>query len=71
LLESICDVGTARECASAPCTGQQLERGLAVAVFEILTREAMAVGCQQQLASRTGDERDRLGGIESSETAPL
>jgi membrane protein len=64
LLEGVCDVGTARKGSAAACIGQQLERRLAVTVFEILQWEAMAMDREQHLAARTGNECDCLRGIE-------
>ena len=49
LLQGVGDMSTTREPPSAPCAGEQLERCLAVAVFEVLTWKAMAVDCEQQL----------------------
>jgi hypothetical protein len=64
LLESVGDVSLAGEgCATTGAT-QQLKRGLAVAVFEILVGEPMAMGDKQQLAARSRDERNRLDGVE-------
>jgi membrane protein len=47
---------------------QQLERRLAVAVLEILTQEAVAVGAEQGLAPRAGDKRNRLGKIKAAKS---
>jgi hypothetical protein len=71
LLESIGDVGVAGERFPAPSPCQQLQRRLAVAVFEILAPEAVAVGGEQQLAARAGDERNRFEGIEHAEPSEL
>ena len=55
------------ERAAAPCTDQDLQRRLAVAVLEILTAEPVTVNGEQSLAARAGYERNRLGGIERAE----
>ena len=49
LLESVCDVRTARKRLTVLRTGQQLERRLAVAVFEIIATQATTMDRQQHL----------------------
>jgi membrane protein len=71
LLERVGDVGVARERAPASRPGEQLERGLAVAVFEVLARQPMPVSRQQAFAARARDERHRLGGVEHREAVGL
>jgi hypothetical protein len=71
LLESVGDVGVTGEHPSTPDAGQQLQRRLAVAVFEILARETVTVGCEQQIAARACYEPDRFDGIERTEPRGL
>jgi hypothetical protein len=61
LLEGICDVQTAGEPATAARVRQQLEHGLAVAVFEILTSQLVPVDPQQQLTPGARNARELLG----------
>jgi membrane protein len=71
LLESVGDMSVTGEHPRAPCAGQQLQRGLAVAVFEILAREAVTMRGEQRFAARTRDGRDRFEGIEPAQSAGL
>ncbi len=54
--------------ACAPGASEQLERRLAVAVFEVLARETVAVDGEQQLTPERGHERNRFDGIQRSRT---
>ncbi len=64
LLERIGDVGMARERLSALGACQQLERGLAIAILQILARKATTVYSQQHLPARASDQCDRLRSVE-------
>ena len=63
LLERVGDMRIAGERACAPGASEQLERRLAVAVFEVLARETVAVDGEQQLTPRARHQRDRFEGI--------
>src|SRR6185437_5838387 len=62
-LERICDVGPAGEGAAGLHMSDQLERGLAVAVLQILWTQPMSVHAQQQPALCRRDRRDLLAEI--------
>jgi membrane protein len=65
LLERVCDVGATGERLAPLGTHQQLERRLAVAVFEILPREAVAMDREQHLPARARHERHGLHPVET------
>ncbi len=70
LLERVGDVRTARErVARGPL--EQLDRGLAVAVLQILPGKPVSMCRKQQLASRADHQRNRLGRIEQACDRPL
>ena len=70
LLERVGDVGATGEALSPSGARPQLERGLAIAILEILASQTVTVRGEQQLATRAGDKRDRLAWIQQAERAP-
>ena len=63
LLQRIGDVGATGERAVALGSLEQLERGLAVTVLQVLPGEPVSMGRQQLLASCADDEGHRLAGV--------
>jgi hypothetical protein len=63
LLEGVRDVRAIGERSFATGALEQLERRLAVAVFEVLMGEPMAMGAKQKIPACSRDERDHLGRI--------
>jgi membrane protein len=70
LLERVGDVIEVGKRTGAPCADQQLEGCLAVAVFEIRSRESVTMCREQQLAPSARDVRDRFARIEGGPTRP-
>lgn len=66
LLERIGYMGVAGKRLTAICACQQLERRLAVTVFEILTDETATMDRKQHLSTRARDEGNRFGPIEQA-----
>jgi membrane protein len=63
LLERIGDVGAARERRVAPGSLEQLDRGLAVAVLQVLPGKTMSMSREQQLAARADHQPDSFGRV--------
>jgi hypothetical protein len=63
LLQGVPDMRPASESTSASSENHQLQRGLSVAVLQILAAQPVAVDPQQQLPLRGGDHRHRFSGI--------
>lgn len=64
MLKGVDYVGATCKSARTSSTGEQLERGLAVAIFEILPYETPGVDCEQALAARARDEGDRFDRVQ-------
>jgi YihY family inner membrane protein len=69
LRESVSDVTRAGEGVGPARASEQLDRRLAVAVFEFLAPQAVAVQGEQLLAPLQGDKRHRLQRVEQPEAA--
>jgi len=72
-LERVCDVQSARICASLLRVREQLERRHAVAILQVLAAQPVAMGPQQHLALGARHDRDfldQIAGANARQGAP-